>query len=304
MISDSLSLCPSEWRILKALAEQGHSNPEGVSGSKLNSSHGIGPGTWGEYKKRLESDYLIEFVGISKEGHEKKLYRITDLGFLTLLKNYDAKKLHYEYSPKWLKENLPLIDLDLWNKLENEIGKTLPYFVLAIAINSIIVRPLFPDAKTKLDKSVFEIKYEMPFYVARLITNATFSTLTRKEISKLAQGKNFNHRAIDEFQEQSNLMEDLAVHFYLYLVQQLSTPIMLFAYWKESENLNVKGNSRYIEKFEKKGDDLKGEMAKAILKNPRLEKIFQDQYEMYSRFLSQGETWLKFELGYVGKMKN
>ena len=67
--------------------------------------------------------------------------------------------------------------------------------------------------------------------------------------------------------------------------------------------MNIEPNSKRLAKIEKIGDDLKGEMAKIILKNPRLEKIFHDQYEMYSRFLSQGETWLKFELGYVGKIK-
>ena len=304
MIPDSLRLCASEWRILKAFTELQRSKPEGVSGSDLKKTNGIQTGTWGEYRDRLESDHLIKFVGISKKGHEKKLYKITDIGFITLLRNYDAKKLHNEYSPKWLIKNIPLIDVDLWYKLENKIGSIFPYFVMAMAINSLNIYPFYPEPKDKLEKSVIQIKYETPVNNAILVRSAIYSNFTRKEIEKLSDESNFNYPAIDEFGRQPNLMEDLAIQFYLYLIQQLLTPIMLFAYWKESQKLNVKGNSIYLKKFEKKGDELKHEVAKAILKNPRLEEIFQIEYDGISNFLSQGETWLRFQLGYVGKIKN
>jgi len=62
MKSDSLRLCASEWRILKAMAELRRSSPEGVSGFDLKKSNEIQTGTWGEYRKRLESDYLIRTV--------------------------------------------------------------------------------------------------------------------------------------------------------------------------------------------------------------------------------------------------
>ncbi|MCH8833950.1 MAG: hypothetical protein IIA81_06660 [Thaumarchaeota archaeon] len=303
MFSDSLRLCASEWRILRAFTELGRSKPEGVSGSDLKKVNGIQTGTWGEYRDRLESDHLIKFLGISKKGHEKKLYKITDIGFITLLRNYDAKKLHNEYSPKWLYENIPLIDADLWHKLEQEIGSIFPYFVMAMAINSLNIYPFYPEPKDELEKSVIQVKYETPVNDTILVGSSIYSNYTREEIDKLRGGMNFNYPAIDEFQEPTSLMEDLAIQFYLYLLQQLSKPIMLFAYWKESKKLNIKGNSRILKKFEKKGEELKQEMAEVILKNPRLEKIFKDQYEGISNFLSLGETWLKTELGYVGKIK-